>query len=325
MDEDDDLQALLPDTPSVNNADEKVVYDPSSKGLLSKEETVQRTTGEWMRLHLLLLVWKNGVMQKRRPIWTTVEISLPILAIIVLAVLKLLTKHADTAVNCVRPVPADADSRATYLDDCQWDPFPVNVPQASQPASQCTNGAWDIGYTPHGGVYDIIMQEAQQHMSMNLNGGPGSENVSINLFPFDSEDAMISDPRLQVTENQKCIAGIVFDTLDLGNRKVSYKVRLDSVPGGFLNSSQYGILAEQHNSGSWFTERSFPAAVLFLGPRLSSALDAMPLGLEQPDGLQQFNAYGSQPGYPEYTFLPMQASVNQAITRCVHFILNVYA
>lgn len=69
-----------------------------------------------------------------------------------------------------------------------------------------------------------------------------------------------------------------------------------------------------HNQGSWFTDMSFPAVILSVGPRIEAATTIDFLSNKAQSWWQwMYNGLGAAPGYSQNAFLPAQAAVNQAL------------
>jgi hypothetical protein len=64
-----------------------------------------------------------------------------------------------------------------------------------------------------------------------------------------------------------CLVGVVFTSLDTTARTAEYALRFDSVPGYWYGSPS-SPAETNHNGVSWLTDRSFPAVILSVGPRI---------------------------------------------------------
>ena len=55
----------------------------------------------------------------------------------------------------------------------------------------------------------------------------------VKLDWYDTEDELVGTMVDNITNHRGCVAGIVFDSLDVATATASYKIRMDAVPGGY--------------------------------------------------------------------------------------------
>eukprot|EP00038_Savillea_parva_P008022 m.174117 g.174117 ORF g.174117 m.174117 type:complete len:1815 (+) comp13791_c0_seq1:54-5498(+) len=278
-----------------------------------------RTPWQLFRLHLILLIWKNGVLQKRRPISTCCEIFLPIIFILSLVGIRLATLEMNSNELCVRPRPNDIDNKISYYYDCEW---PAFSPQFSENATlsmfesgaemQCrsSGSGWRIGYTPRTAQSDAVMARMRE-LFMN-----DDIDSNVTLVPYASEGDMVADlvpESYNPPQNYSCVFGVVFHELDLPTATATYALRFDTTPGYWYGSPQTPYQTS-HNDGSWLTDRSFPSVILSVGPRIGvSSVPEPPTRNDNPSWQMLYNALGGSPGYPQNAFIPAQAAMNQAL------------
>lgn len=147
----------------------------------------------------LLLLWKNFILQIRRPIGTVFEILLPIVAVVFILVLRVAL--FDSSDKCF--VTFDSDN--------------LNIPYNVE-GVQFSEVSYNIFYTPNTGQAAAVAAILRAKLP----------DRTVNLTGFETEDAMvlslqaISPPN--VTTCFRNGAGIVFEELE-GN-DISYKLRL---------------------------------------------------------------------------------------------------
>jgi ATP-binding cassette subfamily A (ABC1) protein 3 len=273
----------------------------------------------------LLLLWKNFVLQKRRPISTAFEIILPTLFILLLAVIKLNPQLKEEK-KCV---PGGKDR-----DECNWRPFlptegenvsvgghtiPIpsglpallEVPPISLPDVRFFTKS--IVFTPNTSLTRNIMNKTKNYLNeMSENS---SYPLSVNsVEPFDTEALMVK--KLMAEANNasyyrhqerdlfhysKYLGGIVFhfpseNENDILPSDISYDIRLDSRP-------RWCVLDTKKNSGiglnptldcTWLTQFAFPLLPL-QGPR-----DPQWSG-------------GGQPGYHREGFSALQWAIDRSL------------
>ena len=177
-----------------------------------------------------LLLWKNFLLQKRRPIATIFEIVVPVFLVIVLLLLRIYEineyihpKYTWPAFN-VLDIPIDKHKYKT----------------------------WTVAYTPNNSETDEIMTR----MTSFLNG------VNVTSFPDEESllDNVVSDEERKI-ELQTYLGGVTFLS-NPGSREIRYKIRLPASPRNPVNTRRNMFLPQK-----WYTEFVYPFAFNGLGPR----------------------------------------------------------
>eukprot|EP00039_Didymoeca_costata_P015168 m.253797 g.253797 ORF g.253797 m.253797 type:complete len:1742 (+) comp16164_c2_seq1:146-5371(+) len=242
--------------------------------------------------HIGLLLWKNATLQARKPISTAFEIGLPTLFMLILAGIR-----AAVNINgqnfCIRPEPPEGTSNVKdYYSRCQWEPFNPGYTSSTN-SSRSSGRTWLVGYTaPPGSMPDAsdIMKDTETNFK------DGKSVGEVVMQQYTSEELLVADLIANESQYNGRIIGVVFHSLDVSKSQAKYALRLDAIPGGL----QGGIFGELHDQGSWLTGLSFPTIALTSGPR-------------QGVSVAGNGRYGSDPGYRENGFLPMQYALNLAL------------
>eukprot|EP00040_Diaphanoeca_grandis_P031590 m.189343 g.189343 ORF g.189343 m.189343 type:complete len:815 (+) comp32371_c0_seq1:265-2709(+) len=250
-------------------------------------------------LYLVLLIWKNGVLQKRRPLWTAVEILAPTLFMLILVALRQIALVNDTGDFCLERVPDDYDGN-NYFEDCEWGAFQPDQGFTAFSSDNCAESGWNVVYTPADADSLFVMTHAMSHLRAKT-------NVSINITGVKSADLVADSLFVNNRTNASCVFVVEFDQLSLDTATASYTLRFTNVPGGIKSTGTF--LDDTLNQETWHTDRSFSSTILGGGPRLSSY-----------SGLySDIDKFGSDPNYEGNGFLAAQFHINRAL---VHEMLS---
>eukprot|EP00039_Didymoeca_costata_P018298 m.332943 g.332943 ORF g.332943 m.332943 type:complete len:1731 (+) comp17035_c0_seq1:282-5474(+) len=200
----------------------------------------------------LLLMWKNFLLQKRRPKALLFEIALPPLFFAILVAVRHLTE-SYIEYNCER------DASGNLIDptevNCDFNSFsPLERSSDNEPLG-CFTNEWYLGYYPNTTETDAIMVELRTLLQdAQFNGK--YDNVTIMSFINASvaEDTLTN----KLTVKGGCKLGVGF--MEHGGG-YDIDLRFDAVPGGYDPTAGFGS-----SRYSWETDRSFPS-MLGQGPR----------------------------------------------------------
>ncbi|XP_033097470.1 ATP-binding cassette sub-family A member 3-like [Anneissia japonica] len=189
-----------------------------------------------------LLLWKNYVLQKRRMIWTVIEIAMPVVFAVILIAIR--TKVAYT----VHP-------NATEYQDFSIRHLPSNLKPTPY------EHQWEIAYSPNNPVLKELMRDVMKSLEGSF--------VSIdNATGFENEEELLQYAANKSMEvNATFLGGIVFvDNFDNKNvlpKNITYSIR--------LKASQVNVPISDETSGNsnisrWKTNMLYPL-VQVPGPR----------------------------------------------------------
>lgn len=172
-----------------------------------------------------LLIWKNFMLQRRRPVGTLVQIGLPFFMSLIYLVLRLFLIEA------------------THYGAISWTEFNISTPPPTLKRS------FSIGYAiPNGSV---LSKDFLNNLSYFLNENRYPDQ-KIHLQNFSSEGVMVNEI-LQSSGHvaSNCIGGIYFSTLPSNKDGVyNYKLRF------ILPTDDKNPLAK--NGHGWLTKYVFP-------------------------------------------------------------------
>eukprot|EP00051_Salpingoeca_urceolata_P022285 m.359766 g.359766 ORF g.359766 m.359766 type:complete len:1971 (+) comp19951_c3_seq13:616-6528(+) len=209
-----------------------------------------RPTMRWL-LHLRLLVWKNFVLQRRRPWGTIIEILVPsLLFMALLGVRTTISSKEETPESfCSYPVSIFDFYRPVQNGDDNDNNWGLPKSHNCNPYTVWVNyidedGFTGIGFAPNTTETRAIMDQVETYYKM----APSDQRGNLTFNGFDTEDEI---QELTEDDTLKYLLGIVFYTDEthttLGHtpgNQVYYKIRpRDDTAGGF---------------GGWRTGRSFP-------------------------------------------------------------------
>lgn len=247
---------------------------------------------------LLLLVWKNFVQQKRKPITTLLQIVFPVLFMVIMALLR--TTSKDTY-KC---------EGTDEVAGCEWPAFSVTSPElpllaviaktydltnVSSLPPDIEPGKYQVrvAYSPSNAFTDSATANALDFLSGKFPFiGP------LQLLQFDgysSEEAML-DAVMQEANNEtirhkKYFAAVTFNP-DISNasKDLQISIRMDSDPRVQFSFIDRDSDPEQGARKNWLTDLTFPMYIR-QGPRAS----------------EEFA--GGQPYYYSNMFLHLQHSL----------------
>jgi len=184
---------------------------------------------------LRLLLWKNFLLQARKPIATTFEILLPILFVAILLVIRL------TSVTNEKQ------------DQQNWKPFPLNI---DLPSDVTRKEQWAVAFAPNDTrYYNIMMKELPNFLN-------------VNAIPFENDQALVNNLQADLNDDiskQKYLCGVVF-TKDPKDLETQYYLRFPAdsrSPYIKKGNERLGSLAIKQ----WFTKFVFPRSFSGLGAR----------------------------------------------------------
>ncbi|XP_071796832.1 phospholipid-transporting ATPase ABCA3-like [Asterias amurensis] len=225
---------------------------------------------------LLLLTWKNYVLQKRHIVRTIFEIGLPILISLLLIWVRTKVDYED-------------HKNPKYYDEFSIDQLPNNLTRDKFPfpPPKCV---WRMAYAPNGSaetrVMSFLVQNLHSGDHVTLDSGLGFKTES-EMVEFLSKD--------DSSGKSDFLGGVTFhnpfpSSEDLPTN-ITYSIRLKASQRNFPNS-QYSNLTGQ--SSRWYTDKLFPLVAL-PGPR------------------EKGKNWGGDPGYMREGFLPLQYALDRAL------------
>lgn len=224
---------------------------------------------------LLLLLWKNFVLQKRKVLVTCFELGLPVLFAGLLMVIR--AKAGFTKY----PNP-------TYYDSYSIEHLPFNLTYLHSGLPTI----WRMAYAPNNSeVQDII-----GYMEKNLQKHDGIWNwVSVSRSKgFETEEEMLSYLAKETIKNTTFLGGIAFD-MNMSDphrdpTKYKYSIRLSSSP----RNAPYTIADFSQSESVWKTDKLFTPLLI-----------SIPRYVDVP--------WGGTPNYMQEGFLPLQHALDKAI------------
>lgn len=177
---------------------------------------------------LRLLLWKNFLLQRRRPIATAIEIILPVFIVLILLIIRITT---------ITPKQGPIYS---------YPPFDIN----SNVPVKTGKGQWKVAYAPNKSYYNSIMQNVKKFVDLE-DAVPKTSESSL-------KDLLVTDESTNIM-NQTYLCGIVFEYGENGN-SVKYSLRFPSDPRSSKNTGAF-------LPSKWFTDFVFPLTFQGIGPR----------------------------------------------------------
>ena len=260
----------------------------------------------WLKL-LRLLLWKNLLLQKRRPWWTFMGIFLPLLLIIIIMSFR-------------QKVEPEVFADPIVFESFSVDGIPQNSPGfsgggfggGSDKKKKIINpksARYTLVYSPKNRETGNIMRKAGRRLHVKKLRGFKNETTMVNYilkkraFALATSGAKEILPGITIggrSDSAAILCGVSFDDTNwkaaLNNEdatNVSYSIRFPhSPPSNFAKFSKY------RRGDHWFTERVYPRRST-VGPRGAIG-------------------YGSDtPGYYMQGFLAVQWAVNHEIIKAV--------
>lgn len=208
----------------------------------------------------LLLLWKNWTLQQRSVLKTIFEIGLPLFFVLILVLLRV-TKIKD-----------EQEKAKSY------NAFDITVlPNGLEKYQHLS-----LAFTPNNTDITEVVSAASSKLKFRTPKGFPSESDMVNF---------LSSSFAKNKKNLGFLGGIVFDTKNLSNPHIVYKIRLSSKE---RNSKKQKKNIFQDGSTSWHTKFMFPQFQL-PGPRNKDSI------------------HGGPPGYYDEGFLTVQLAVDTAL------------
>ncbi|XP_071953037.1 phospholipid-transporting ATPase ABCA3-like [Antedon mediterranea] len=229
----------------------------------------------------LLLLWKNYVLQKRRKIWTIIEIAMPVVFAVILIAIR--TRVAFK----IYP-------NATIYEDFSVKRFPNSLtPIRPSPLFPLYKPfKWEIAYSPKNEILEKVMEDVKGSLHYE-------SHISISkITGFDTEDELLKYAAKRIIEaNSSFLGGIVFaDNFEKQNAfptNITYSIRLKASQVNVPIADEIG---GKSNESRWKTNELVP--------------------LVQLPGPREINhSRGGEPGYWREGFLSLQNAVDIAILK----------
>ncbi|XP_038067464.1 ATP-binding cassette sub-family A member 3-like [Patiria miniata] len=223
---------------------------------------------------LLLLTWKNYVLQKRHWIRTLFEIGVPILVSLLLIWLRTIVDYT----NFTKP-----DVYAGYPIDS----LPSNLTRVNFPGPFPT--AWRMAYTPNGTaenrVMGFVVDNLQYSFFARLETGRGFET---------EEDMLDFLTDANATNQKEFLGGVTFhnpfpSAYELPSN-ITYSIRLKASQRNYPDAKFNNITGD---SGRWHTDTLFEL-------------------ISRPGPREKGKTWGGKPGYMREGFLPLQYAIDRA-------------
>lgn len=180
-----------------------------------------------------LLLWKNFLIQKRRPISSVVEILLPIFFVALLLIIRITSVSNDQQ----KPI--------------HWPSFsigPLLPKQVNDRSNLGTNTLWTIAYAPNDTQFFHTMHSS---FPMFLKG------AQVEAFETDSE--MLAALKIDMDNDisqQKYLCGVVFLS-EPGSSEIKYQLRFPpDARSVYIRNREERLGSKTPNP--WFTESVFP-------------------------------------------------------------------
>lgn len=195
----------------------------------------------WKQLKLLL--WKNFLLQTRKPIATIIELVLPVLFVLILLVIRLTLSHPD-------------DNPGIR----SWNPFSLGNRIPNEVTGQNRSAQWKIAFTPNDTKYFNIMKIELPKF------------LSAEAIPFFNDKDLLNNIENDLDNDiskQKFLCGVVF-TKHPDDQETQYYLRFPAD----ARSPYVGLGEERLGSGKieqWFTSFVFPRSFTGLGARTNDS------------------------------------------------------
>ncbi|XP_066910613.1 phospholipid-transporting ATPase ABCA3-like [Clytia hemisphaerica] len=188
---------------------------------------------------LKLLLWKNFLLQRRRPIAATVEILLPILFVAILLTIRLTT----------------GDPKDDQKPEKDWEPFNLTNTLPSN-ITKTRTAKWKIAFAPNDTrFYNIMKKEL-----------PNFLEIEAEAFPTDSDLIKTIENDLEKDiSKQDYLCGVIFTTHPNDSLSQYYLRFPADSRAPYIKKGQERLGSD--NIKQWFTNFVFPRTFTGLGAR----------------------------------------------------------
>ena len=195
---------------------------------------------------LSLLIWKNYILQIRRPVATLFRLGLPVLFIFIILLIRVLRIKQE------------------HIGATVWKDFSIERIPYKHPGQ----GIWKIAYTPNNAEIRSVMEEAVDTLGLNASSISG----------YRTEEAMVREiinDQEKPADKWNYLCGVVFKG-NLNETHVTYKVRFPSSLRNSQSNKTNKFSGFQVGQGTWQTKSVFPRTFDGIGPRSNKSKSGGP-------------------------------------------------